>query len=185
VSRLLSFDVDGTILATRDLVTRAYREIGIEMPEHAWGLRWEAWLPSLFDGDLEQATIVHRAKTEVYEELVRDVNLRELLLPPGRLAYAHLAGARGPVRYFTAGSSRPATIILARLGILGRVESGLDYDRRAKLLRDLPPNTPYVDDRLDTIVRLQRDGLKLNLVHFRGQSYEKLLEDVLWNRWTQ
>lgn len=185
MSRLLSFDVDDTILATRELVTRAYREIGVELPEHAWGLRWEAWLPALFGGDLEQAALVHRAKTAVYEELVRDVDLHQLLLPPGRLAYAHLSGARGPVRYFTSASSRPVTIILARLGILGRVESGLDYDRRAKLLRDLPPDTPYVDDRLDTIVRLRRDGLKLNLVHFGGQSYERLLEDVLWNRWTR
>lgn len=182
--RTLALDVDGTVLDTRELNRRAYEEVGVQVPEHAWGLRWEAWLPTTSGYELEAAEVLHRAKVEVYLRMLETVDLRALLLPPGRLAHVHLARSLGPVRYLTASSARTATVLLARLGILGRVEANLSFERRAELLRDLPDGTPYVDDRLDTVVRLRQHAANVRAIHFSGQTYERLLEDMLWNRWT-
>lgn len=187
MTRWLSFDVDGTILDTRELNERAYREVGVEVPDHAWGLTWQAWLPAATGYPLESCEVLHRAKVQIYEKLVEEVDLRPLLLPPGRVAHAHLARSRGPIRYLTAGSGRAATIMLARLGILGPIQTGLTYAQRAALLGAMPHDTTYVDDRLDTIVRLRHEpgAAKLNLIHYSGQTYEKLLEDMLWSRSTR
>ncbi len=185
--RLLALDVDGTVVDTFELNRRAYAEVGVEYPCEAWGATWEAWLPTAANCTLEEAALLHRAKSEIYADLIERTDLRELLLPPGRVAYAHLAQSRGPVRYFTAGSSRTATLLLARLGILSQLEAGLTYARRELLLAQLPRDAVYVDDRLDTIVRLrQGPALGVNLIHYSGQTYERLLEEMLlWNRWTR
>lgn len=187
MSRLLSLDVDGTVVDTLDLNRRAYAEVGVEYPADAWGTRWETWLPRVTGYPLEACVVLHRAKMEVYHTLISKMDVRELLLPPGRVAHAHLAQGRGPVRYLTAGSLQTATLLLARLGILGPVEASLDFQRRSKLLDRSPFGTIYVDDRLDTIVRLRTvpSARNLRLVHYSGQSYERLLEDMLWNRWTR
>lgn len=186
MTRCLSLDVDGTVLDTRELNRRAYEEVGVTVPEHAWGLRWEAWLPTASGYELEEAALLHRAKVEVYTRLLETTELEPLLLPPGRVARAHLARGFGPVLYFTAGSRSTTTLLLARLGILGHVEAELDYDRREKLLTSVPPGSAYVDDRLDTVVRLRHGPAgALNVIHFSGQSYERLLEELLWKPWTR
>lgn len=184
--RSLWLDVDGTVVDTRELNRTAYAEIGVEYPDDAWGNRWEHWLPRVTGYPLEACEVLHRAKMEVYLTLISKTDLRELLLPPGRLAYAHLVRGRGPVRYLTAGSARTATVLLARLGILGRLDAELVYTARRKvLLHEATLESVYIDDRLDTIARLRQDMPGLKTVHFSGQSYERLLEDITWNRSTR
>jgi phosphoglycolate phosphatase-like HAD superfamily hydrolase len=183
--RLLAFDVDGTIADTRDLSAKAYAEVGVAVPDGAWGVRWQVWLTDLLGGDLERATDTHARKTAIYASVLRQADLRPLVLPAGRLAYTHLAGGRRPVRYLTAGSSHTATILLARLGILGPLESNLTYRERWRELRRMPGGTPYVDDNEQTIRTLATDCPHLNLIHYSGQSYEQLTEEVLWKRWTR
>ena len=59
------FDVDGVLVDTRELVVQAYRDVGVEMPENAWGLPWHEWLPALV-GDDGRAAELHREKTRRY-----------------------------------------------------------------------------------------------------------------------
>lgn len=40
------FDFDGTLFDTHDAVYAAYAEIGVTMPDDAWGKAWQEWLPA-------------------------------------------------------------------------------------------------------------------------------------------
>lgn len=39
-----AFDLDGTLVDTREAVRQAYLCAGVSMPDEAWGLPWETWL---------------------------------------------------------------------------------------------------------------------------------------------
>ncbi len=39
------FDLDGTLVDTRDAVREAYKRVGVTMPDSAWGKPSSAWLP--------------------------------------------------------------------------------------------------------------------------------------------
>jgi len=41
---LLAFDLDGTLVDSRDAVLKSYRAAGVEPPEDFWGKPWRAWL---------------------------------------------------------------------------------------------------------------------------------------------
>ena len=41
---LLAFDLDGTLVDTRDAVLKSYRAAGVEPPHDFWGKPWRAWL---------------------------------------------------------------------------------------------------------------------------------------------
>lgn len=180
MSHLLSFDVDGTIVDTRELNRRAYAEVGVEYPADAWGVPWQAWLPRVTGYPEHACEVLHRTKVEVYRRELERTDLRELLLPPGRIAHAHLTRGHGSVHYLTGGETLTATVILARLGILGPLHGNLTFDQRRRELQLLPANTLYFDDNAETIRRLARPCPHLNLIHYTGQSYEQLLE-VMWN----
>ena len=43
MSRVFVWDLDGTLLDSRDAVRRAYLEAGVVMPDDAWGKPWQVW----------------------------------------------------------------------------------------------------------------------------------------------
>lgn len=64
------FDLDGTLIDTREAVRQAYLAVGIVQPEEAWGrLPWQEWLPPLCDSP-EHARFLHTKKNEHYEEML-------------------------------------------------------------------------------------------------------------------
>lgn len=68
------FDLDGTLVDTRQAVTQAYRWAGVELPDHAWGRPWQEWLPQLLkyednaeDPLAQSAEQVHKLKNHYYQ----------------------------------------------------------------------------------------------------------------------
>lgn len=175
---MISFDVDDTLLATRSMSVAAYAEVGVVVPEYAHGQRWQAWLPDLFDGDVVRASLVHRAKTQIYREMLETCDIDALELPASRLAWYQLAGGRGGVLYVTAASHDAAHIILRRLGILGMLHANLTYAQRVARLLPLPDGTPYVDDNARTVEKLRADLPKLNVIHYTDQTFEQLRREA-------
>lgn len=60
------FDLDGVLFDTREQVTAAYRNAGVEMPDYAWSKPWREWLPGVCNGDLDEAFIRHENKNKHY-----------------------------------------------------------------------------------------------------------------------
>ena len=57
------FDLDGTLVNTRLAVKEAYRQVGIEMPDDAWGKPWTEWLNNKF---------AHDAKAKIYPDVLKE-----------------------------------------------------------------------------------------------------------------
>lgn len=54
------FDLDGTLVDTREAVRRAYEYAGVTMPADAWGRPWHEWLTG------PDASRKHAVKNQVY-----------------------------------------------------------------------------------------------------------------------
>mgnify|MGYP000959187926 CR=1 FL=1 len=80
---LVVFDLDGTLVDTRDAVVTAYAEVGIHMPTQAWGRPWQDWLPGSASLNGRSAKDVHAAKNRVYPAC-----LARLARPTPLLTYA-------------------------------------------------------------------------------------------------
>lgn len=59
--KFLVFDLDGTLVDTKQAVREAYLASGVIMPESAWGKPWWQWLESV---------AAHRHKIKVYPEYI-------------------------------------------------------------------------------------------------------------------
>jgi hypothetical protein len=57
-----AFDLDGTLIDTKEAVVQAYRIAGVEMPEDAWGKPWHEWLKD---------ETIHHKKNEVYPDMLK------------------------------------------------------------------------------------------------------------------
>lgn len=56
------FDLDGTLIDTKEATYQAYKHVGINMPDEAWGLPWYEWLDS---------ADIHDEKTKIYPEMLK------------------------------------------------------------------------------------------------------------------
>lgn len=67
------FDMDGTLVDSREAVRLAYLEVGIVMPDNAWGKRWQEWLPQACEPLGLDPKRVRERKQEVYPHYVKNV----------------------------------------------------------------------------------------------------------------
>lgn len=172
MTQLVCFDVDNTLANTAQLNRDAYHQVGVEMPDGAWGLPWQEWLIDLV-GDQAGATLVHEIKTTLYEELLTQVTLEELSLSAAHVARELERHTEIRVTYLTAADTRTARRVLRKLELRGPVVGGLTYAQRSSILRETVGNVSeltYVDDNVTTVKQLARDLPTLRVVHYTGQS---------------
>lgn len=179
MTRLLYFDVDGTIVNSRELVTKAYEAVGVKMPAYAWGLRWQDWLVDHCEGADELARLLHERKSHEYVKLLTRSDIQRYALPAAQLArHALLNYGVNSVRYLTASTDSTAYSIVSRLGIAATLTGNLSYDQRRDVLADAPTGTVYLDDNEETLDQLKRDLPNLATIHINGQSFDELLVQV-------
>lgn len=61
MERWIAFDLDGTLVDSREAVESCYRAAGAPMPEGAWGKPWTTWLRDPY---------THQIKTELYRTMI-------------------------------------------------------------------------------------------------------------------
>lgn len=90
------FDLDGTLVDTREAVRQAYLAVGVVYPTGAWGIPWQEWT-QLSGNDAER---IHTAKNAAYPAALKKYAKRLPLLPYALYLDAPiLTGAsRGAVR---------------------------------------------------------------------------------------
>lgn len=176
------FDIDGTLINSRDLNVQAYRRVGVEMPDHAWSLRWQTWLFDLV-GSRERAEQIHTAKVNTYVTMLRTVEISKYVLEPTYLARELLRRPDIKVRFLTAGTVTTANIILQRLGLGAPSMAGnLSYEARRLALHSSvlgsSGDVVYIDDHEENVLRLHDDVPGLTLIHYRGQTSAQLRETL-------
>lgn len=181
--QLLCCDVDGTVFNSRELVRRAYQEVGVTQPDGAWGRRWQDWLIDYFDGDEGRALTAHAQKTQRYMELLIRTDLQQYALPAAVVArhWFQRHGDRS-VSYLTAGTRATAFSALSRLGIAGRMLGGLTYDQRLAALLDTPRGTVYLDDNAETIAQLRADAPDIIAIDIRGMDQSSITSAIRHRR---
>lgn len=102
---MIAFDVDGVIIDSRELVTSCYAQVGVDIPDDAWGRPWHEWLD---DGEL------HARKTQLYVEAIED-GLATWL--DGRDIVAYYLRKGSPVCFVTGASFRAFEIIWRMSGL--------------------------------------------------------------------
>lgn len=144
----LVFDLDGTIIDTKQAVYAAYASVGVQMPEDAWGKPWYEWLD---DSD------AHRRKAEVYHEFIpgysRPLPLLDIALEE-------------QVPIITGASSNAVASIKQHYGDLNVVRSGCSLEDKGAMLDNLQFEVVfqyghhkciYVDDCERTRAYLQKE----------------------------
>lgn len=123
------FDLDGTLVDTREAVRLAYLEAGIVMPDHAWGLAWHEWL---FD------PAVHARKVEIYPRFVAELAVG---LPLLQTALTH------HVPVITGASRRAVQAVQIKFGPLNVVLAEASLRQKIEYLNWYGPSGgTYVDD---------------------------------------
>jgi phosphoglycolate phosphatase-like HAD superfamily hydrolase len=176
--RSICFDIDGTLVDTRELNLRAYAQVGVEIPDDAWGRRWQEWLPEVV-GDPDRAIELHERKTSIYVDLILASTVADIELPCARIARELSHQEHGPVRVYllTGASTRPVLKIIQHLDIHpNRLFSNLDYAARQRYLEKMPGGTPYLDDLAETVEQLRVDVPHIRPIRYTGQTYEQLPE---------
>lgn len=177
--RLTCFDVDGTLVNTLPIVRAAYAVTGITMPNEAWGLPWQSWLPTMVGG-LEPARIVHRQKVVEYRRLLSTTNVELLALPACSIA-RNLLHAHEPVRFMTSGTGDTAMQVLQKLRLPHRgVVGALAIHSRIALLKEEANlfTVRYVDDSWNNVQLIRYHEPRINVVHYANQSVKQLQEEL-------
>lgn len=178
---LIAFDVDGTLVDTRDLVTKAYADQGVTMPDEAWGQPWYSWLPNTV-GSLSKAIQVHEAKNKSYLKVLTDGDLP--VLPATDLAKDLMAEGAVDVGFLTGASDDAVQAILTRLGIDTNLlwGSSMSYDDKLDwLIVNVWKRVIYIDDDARLIQHINSiPWCYVRGVHYVGQTLEELKEAIKW-----
>lgn len=169
------FDFDGVLADTHDLVLRAYREVGVEPPDEAWGSPWQEWL-----ADPE----AHARKTARYVELIKEGALDDRVLSA---TYTMLAlHSEHEETLVLTGASLEAVMAFGQryCGVYAPVVLGTSCGdvRKSFMLMQLREDCPvvvYVDDdevRGRRIVEWTHDE-SIHFIHYCGQG-AKLYEEI-------
>lgn len=135
---LLAFDLDGTLLDTREAVRHAYVLAGVTPPDDWWGQPWTQWLSD---------PAVHQRKNEIYQEIAPQM-VRPLPL---------LLLARRVPHYIVTGCSAAAYLMLRHLFHLTPLDVyvGQTLPQRIATLQRLGAAGLYFDDHLPTAQAVQ------------------------------
>jgi phosphoglycolate phosphatase-like HAD superfamily hydrolase len=144
----VAFDLDGVIADTRGLVKRAYDIVGVDMPDYAWGLSWQEWLPQVIKVGGELARQTHQAKCEIYRTLC----LTPGAVPPGPAFELFQILAHDKERFdvgIITNASPPAAVSVMRGMDISPTflwASGQTNSLKSDFLRRKAPRGIYLDD---------------------------------------
>lgn len=180
--RLVCFDVDGTIVDTRELNLEAYLSVGVVMPSHAWGLRWQQWLPDVV-GDENTAVALHQQKVKNFSEILNNTDLWDKTLPSAEIAREFSRTESIEVQFLTAASLHTAAIILDKLKLRAPLAANLTIaGKRLHLDHAIQSgeyaSVTYIDDDASAIGVLRALSPKIRAVHFTGQTFRELRWDI-------
>lgn len=138
------FDMDGVLADTERVVRWSYAQVGVTMPDTAWGEPWENWLYDLVGAD--EAERLHDRKTEVYARALQVPGSIEPLA--GATTAKRLLGGAYHVRFLTSASSRAAESVLRQVGLpIGLLAgTGCGTPMKGAVLRSLSDTGLYIDD---------------------------------------
>ena len=170
LTRCFVFDLDGTLLDSRDAVKRAYLEAGVEMPDGVWGSPWQSWC----------GIAAHSVKTRIY----RDMLMRgEVPTLPAMDVVRELLAADEYVGILTGASHEAVTCVMEREHLTRATLFGWSATRvhKKNRLAELStsasrPHITYVDDE-DVMWIVPPTG---TFVRYVGQTNEQLKEDIGW-----
>lgn len=183
------FDFDGVLVDTEALVRKAYREVGVTMPEGAWGKPWWMWLddPS-----------AHARKTVRYVEMIRNGELSLGLLPPLDVAVRLMR--EGASVFILTGASREVVTAFQQTYAddlrdppIPILDTSCDFAQKLNCLLSLSDcyeRVVYVDDDRQTCEDLNIGwSNRIRVVHYErytDPSYEaearRVYQEVM--RWT-
>lgn len=179
------FDVDGTLVDTKDLVFRCYASAGVEMPDDAWGKPWNDWLIDYFDGDEAKARKAHKTKQATYLSTLDYTDLDAL--PPTNVAMTLHLAELATVGFLTGAMRAPALKILAGLGFdlaNHAFGCGMNVHQKVSTLRLFAQRyrVMYVDDDPDVCTLMRETIPEVHVLHYSTQTFDQLMEDV--DAWT-
>lgn len=159
------FDLDGTLFLTRELVRRAYLEVGVVMPDDAWGEPASRWLPIVAG---KRWQYVHEAKNEKYLRLIREE-------PPARTTAASAMielSLSGVETYVVTGASRDAAQALLKAAFqpyhYRLLATSCDLSTKTTRVKMLgqPNECVYVDDDWDACDHMTELGYRV--IHYKS-----------------
>lgn len=160
----LLFDMDETLVRTRPLVERAYREAGVEMPPHAWGKPAAEWLVDLCGGDVELAAKTHAEKNKIYMKLLERTPPAEL--PAAQVLRESLSDPRFNVCVATSASYEAAYAVMQRqLGLFVPMRCRLTVDALVRFVLSFDGPRVLVNDSAETLRVFERDFPWVGRVH--------------------
>lgn len=176
------FDFDGVLVDSKENVFEAYRRVGVQMPEDAWGKAWWEWLPQMVGSD-ETAMQLHNAKILAYG------NLPFTLLPAAKTfwrivkagldAYLLTGASYDVVKRFLVQQEIPATV--GNLTIM----TSASVETKRRTIELLSPSMydeiVYVDDDKVAGDNIVSANSIARLVHYTRQSDSELV-DLIWGR---
>jgi phosphoglycolate phosphatase-like HAD superfamily hydrolase len=164
------FDLDATLVDSKDAVMRAYRLAGATSPEDGWNLPWTMWC----------GVAEHSRKCEIYSKMIEEGFIAAL--PPMQL-FRELQAAGEDVGIFTSASYEALAGFIKHfdLGPLrwlawsatpAHKTVAMEY-----VIKNLGGDVVYIDD--EPVAHIVPDGCRF--VQDVGQDYEQQKKDV----WTQ
>ena len=167
VKRLVAFDLDGTLVDSREAVELAYRIAGVTMPDGAWGKPWQEWLD---DPD------VHCRKTIIYINLIQlgKVNVNAEVKKWITRSNIH------PV-VLTGASETAAVMLLNQMFQPSEFTvAGTSMSTAAKIayLQSHTEISTYVDDDDKAVGLIRAACPNTRVIHYVGQTAEELQSEV-------
>jgi haloacid dehalogenase-like hydrolase len=159
----VTFDVDGVLFDTKTSVYESYLQAGVEMPESAWGKRWQDWLPELCKKPEE----VHDKKNLIYPTILKELG-RPL---PGAYCLDFLKRMEINVCVVTSASREAAKLITNLIDV--QVPIFASCLSKKSTLKLIAPTGVHIDD-FQVIV--PDEWL---LIHYTTQTSEELEDQVL------
>lgn len=194
---LVVFDMDGVLFDSEQVVLESYREAGADTHgDMPIGLTWAQWLVPILGH--QAAMELHDEKNRIYIDKVRKGQIRSL--PPLQLLMELLV--EGEAAVATSASYDASTVLLRRglghlysrllyrfaLNVLDKGSFLHDVGRVDRIFAGKFERYVYIDDRKELGQRVVdiANGMcshrhldpRWTFVHYHGQSYEELKEEV-------
>lgn len=168
---LIAFDLDGTIVDNEAAVRQAYHDVGVKMPQNAWGRPWQDWLAEPMD---------HHRKNVRYMELIRAGAVRPTTVAEFIMHY----NIRAVI--LTGASAEAAAAVLEETLPRSSYEFGgtsMTQSDKTEYLEEHFEIKRYVDDdknfveKCNAMYKTPHDDFKA--LHYTGQNIEQLRKELL------
>lgn len=144
-----AFDLDGTLVDTKELVRKAYIHAGVVPPDDFFGKTFFEW----FTGDPQEAQEVHSNKQQYYMEHIKSVKP----LPLMELLKALVLAGRAPT-ILTGASATSYQLLSSVFPILVDVqaETSLNLAGKIRYMNETAPIGIMFEDNLKAIEPLKK-----------------------------